>query len=252
MSTDHPPSPGSTVGRDDGTDRRPARALAVAVALTLLGLVAGSLLGAVPVLGAVLVGTTLGLPVLVAALVATMVGYALVGGLYARRHLPVRVAVPGRRDLAYVGAGLVGTLVAVTVLSVVVSVAGLEGAPNAVGVVGEGTPVFLLVVAVLSVLLVGPAEELLFRGAIQGRLRRAFGPAGAVLGASVLFGAVHVPAVVGTVGATLVSVGLVTAVSLVLGYVYERTDNLVVPAAVHGFYNATLLVVAYVSLVGTA
>jgi membrane protease YdiL (CAAX protease family) len=58
--------------------------------------------------------------------------------------------------------------------------------------------------------------------------------------------------VVGTVGATLVSVGLVTAVSLVLGYVYERTDNLVVPAAVHGFYNATLLVVAYVSLVGTA
>ena len=253
MSTELPPVGSAvTVDLPDERPERPSgrgRALAVGVGLTLLGLLVGSLLGAVPVVAALLAGTTPGVGVLVAALVLTMVGYAAVGGLYARRYLPVRVAVPTRRDLLYVGAGLAGTLVTVTVLSVAAFALGVEAAPNGVGVVGEDAPVFLLAVAVLSILLVGPAEELLFRGAIQGRLRRAFGPGGAILGASVLFGSIHALAVVGTVGATLVSVGLITAVSLVLGYVYERTDNLVVPAVVHGFYNATLLLVSYVALV---
>lgn len=227
------------------------RALLVALALTVVGLVAGTVLGAVPFVVEVLrTGSTdLGAGILVSSLVATMVGYALVGGLYARRYLDVTVRVPTRRDLLWTVGGLFGTLAAITVLGLVLFSLGIQGAPNSIGVVGEETPTFLLVVAVLSILLVGPAEELLFRGAIQGRLRESFGPPGAILGASVLFGSIHLVAVVGTLGESLVSVALITAVSLVFGYVYERTRNVVVPALVHGFYNATLLTLTYASLV---
>jgi membrane protease YdiL (CAAX protease family) len=35
---------------------------------------------------------------------------------------------------------------------------------------------------------------------------------------------------------------------VVLGVVYEYTDNIVVPALTHGAYNATLFTLAYVSL----
>ena len=227
------------------------RALLVALALTIVGLVAGTALGAIPVVVEILrTGSTgLGTGVLVSSLVATMVGYALVGGLYARRYLDVTVRVPTGRDLLWTVGGLFGTLAAITVLGVLLFTLGIQGAPNGIGVVGEQTPTFLLVVAVLSILLVGPAEELLFRGAIQGRLRASFGPAGAILGASVLFGSVHLVAVVGTIGESLVSVALITVVSLVLGYIYERTRNVVVPALVHGFYNATLLTLTYATLV---
>jgi hypothetical protein len=253
MSTDlSPVDAGVTADLPDpSAERRTGRgrAAGVAIGLTVVGLVVGTLFGAIPVVAALVGGTDLGVGVLVAALVLTMVGYALVGGLYVRRYLPVAVRVPTRRDLLYVAGGLVGALAAVVILSLLVFSLGLEGAPNSVGVVGEEAPVFLLAVALLSILLVGPAEELLFRGAVQGRLRRAFGPAGAIVGASLLFGSIHALAVVGTLGATLVSVGLISVVSLVLGYVYERTGNLVVPALVHGFYNATLLTVSYLALV---
>jgi membrane protease YdiL (CAAX protease family) len=37
--------------------------------------------------------------------------------------------------------------------------------------------------------------------------------------------------------------------SLVLGAAYERTRNVVVPALLHGLYNATLLTLSYVAVV---
>ncbi|MFC7226495.1 CPBP family intramembrane metalloprotease [Salinirubellus salinus] len=244
-----PELPGDDAGRAR-TGRGRVRALFVAVLLTAVGLGAGTLLGAVPVVVEVVRSGTaeFGVGLLVTSLVFTMLGYALVGGLYARRYLRVEVRVPTRRDLLWTVAGLFGTLAAITILGLAAFSLGLQGAPNSVGVAGQEAPVFLLAVAVLSILLVGPAEELLFRGAIQGRLRESFGPVGAILGASILFGSIHLVAVVGTLGESLVSVGLITVVSLVLGYVYERTRNVVVPALVHGFYNATLLTLSYLAL----
>lgn len=41
-------------------------------------------------------------------------------------------------------------------------------------------------------MLIAPAEELFFRGAIQGNLRAAFGPAVAIGATGLLFGLVHV------------------------------------------------------------
>ena len=233
------------------TDR--SRAVLVALGLAVVGLVVGSVLGATAIVAeAVLTGAVLeSNAFLVASAALTMVGYALVALVYARRYgRPIPARVPTRRDLGWVAGGTVLALVTVTALSVLVSALGVEAAPNAIGVVGSERPVLLLALAALSLVAVGPAEELLFRGAVQGRLREAFGPVGAVLGASAVFAAAHAVAVVGTVGATLVTISILMVTSLVLGAAYERTRNVVVPALLHGLYNATLLVLTYVSVVG--
>jgi hypothetical protein len=227
------------------------RAVLIAVALTVVGLVVGTVFGAVPVIYQVVQTGDLALSssTLVASVVLTMVGYALVGGLYARRYLGgVPLRVPTLSDTVWVIGGTVVALISVTALSVLLMGAGIEAAPNSIGVIGAGSPSVFLTLAVVAVLFIGPAEELLFRGAIQGRLRRAFGSTGAVLGASALFAVIHAFAVVGSLGATVTSVAIIGIVSLVLGIAYERTRNLVVPALVHGFYNAVLLVTAYVTL----
>ncbi|WP_276258365.1 CPBP family intramembrane glutamic endopeptidase [Haloglomus litoreum] len=252
---DSPDGPASDV-----TDRRTprgaraiARAALVAAGLTLLGLVAGTVLGLVPVLVEFLLTgeAVFAPPTLLASTVLTMGGYAAVGLWFARRYgvaLPARV--PTRRDVGWVAGGTLLALVGVTTSLVVLSSLGIEAAPNAIGGFGEAMPVLFLALAALSVVAIGPAEEILFRGAVQGRLRATVGPTGAVLGAGALFASIHAFAVVGTLGATLTTVAVIFVLSLVLGVAYERTRNIVVPALLHGFYNATLFVAAYVGTTG--
>lgn len=103
----------------------------------------------------------------------------------------------------------------------------------------------LLWLAVLSILVVAPAEEYLFRGVVQGRLRNSFGPAGAILAASLLFGSLHFGNWVGSPG-TLVGWGLlIAAVGVVMGVLYELTGNLAVPIVAHGAYNFVLFTVGF-------
>jgi len=231
----------------------PVRALLVAVGLTLAGVLVGAGFGLVPILVAVLATGELSpsVPTIAVSLAATMIGYAAVGLGYARRSsLSIPARVPGFRGIGWAVGGAVAAIVLVSAVVALVQALGLEPAPNAVGEVGADAPVFFLVAAVLSVLLVGPGEEILFRGAVQGRLRRAFGPVGAIAGASALFAGIHALAVVGSIGATLVTVSILFVPSIVLGAAYERTRNIVVPALLHGLYNATLLAGAYVAAAG--
>jgi hypothetical protein len=246
VTTDVAGVPESTVGRGR------ARALAVALGLVVLGFVVANLLGAVPLVAElVLTGELLANPAYaVASVVATMLGYAAVALLYARNRLAIPVRRPTRRELA-VAVGAVVAMLALNVgTQVVLAALGFEAAPSGVLDLTGGVPEVLLVFAVVALLVNGPAEELLFRGAVQGRLRRAFGPAAAVLLASIPFAAIHIFAVVGTLGAGLVSVGIIFLIALVLGAIYEYTGNVVVPALAHGVYNAVLFVGAYLFLVG--
>jgi len=91
----------------------------------------------------------------------------------------------------------------------------------------------------LSMALVGPAEELAFRGFIQRGFENSFGKAGGLVTASVLFSLLH---------------GLnspraiipVTIVSLALGYVWQKTDgNTTTSAWMHGLYDSIVLAIAY-------
>lgn len=246
--------PGDVTARGDRRGARAvARAALVAAGLTVLGLLAGTVLGLVPVLAEFLLTgeTAFAPPTLLASTVLTMAGYAAVGLWFVRRYgvaIPVRRLT--RRDVGWIAGGTLIALAGVTLSLVTLAALGIEAAPNAIGGFGEETPVVFLALAALSVVAIGPAEELLFRGAVQGRLRATVGPVGAVLGAGALFASIHAFAVVGTLGATLTTVAIIFVFSMVLGVAYERTRNIVVPALLHGCYNATLFVFAYVGTAG--
>jgi len=160
----------------------------ITVLAFLVSLVAGvAFIVPMFVLGYDLAGTA----VLLGATAAGQVAFLAVGYAYVRvRDVPVPVRRPSKRDLVVILAGVVLALVVATGLSVLLSV--LDLVPDSViGDVATTDPTFLLGLAALSVVLVAPAEELLFRGAIQGRLRQRIGPIPAVLGASLLFGSMH-------------------------------------------------------------
>lgn len=107
--------------------------------------------------------------------------------------------------------------------------------------VAAGDPVnYYVAMIVVSLLVVGPVEELLFRGAVQGGLRQAFDALPAILIASLLFGVIHLPAVEGALAEQIAYVGVVVALGCLLGYLYERTDNVLVPGLAHGAYNAAV------------
>ena len=126
---------------------------------------------------------------------------------------------------------------------------GLTTAQNqAVVPAGDPAAYYLAMIAV-SLLVVGPVEEVLFRGVVQGGLRRAFDAAPAVLLASLLFGLVHLSALEGTAGQQWAYVAVVVVLGCVLGVLYERTDNVLVPGLAHGVYNAGIYAVLLASTV---
>lgn len=162
----------------------------------------------------------------------------------------LRVSAPGVWTVLAVVVGyllLVGLYFGVNVLMTAFDV---PMASSDIVRTGFRNPELLLLLVPLSVLLVGPAEELLYRGVIQGRLRRAIGPVYAIVMTSALFAPIHVFGLSGSTLGVLAMLGTVFFLSLFLGALYEYTDNLVVPALVHGLYNATQFVLAYLQVTG--
>ncbi|MFB6353444.1 MAG: lysostaphin resistance A-like protein [Halobacteriales archaeon] len=239
----------------DGDDQvAQLRAVAAAVGLAGAGLGAAFVvtLAAALVVGAL--GVQLGVVVSVVLTLALTAGVAFGGVSVA--YLAYRGRGPstvGLRwlsvpDLAWTGGGYLLALGAALVVSLAVVAAGGEPAPNQLSQLGVEAPALLLLLVPVSLLFIGPGEELLFRGVVQGRLREAFGPAAAVLLSSAIFAGSHFLALVGSAGARLTTIAVLFFPALVLGAAYERTGNLVVPALIHGLYNATLAVLLYVAL----
>ena len=97
----------------------------------------------------------------------------------------------------------------------------------------------LVAIIALSLVLVGPCEELAFRGFVQRGFENSFGKGQGLLVSSVLFGLLH--------GLnTLYAVVPVFVVGLVLGYVWQRTGgNTTATAVMHGVYDAIAIAIAY-------
>jgi membrane protease YdiL (CAAX protease family) len=85
---------------------------------------------------------------------------------------------------------------------------------------------------------------------VQGRLSESWGQWLAIIAATVLFGLSHVPAVTGGFGAQLSYALLAGVLGVLLGYLYIKTDNIVVSAVIHGSYNATLFAGLYLGEIG--
>jgi len=158
--------------------------------------------------------------------------------------------VPGLRDVGVIIGGYFLAFAGVIVGSLIISQFQVETGRNQVADIAIQNPGIILYLIPVMLFVVGPSEELLFRGVVQGRLREALGPVPAILIASAAFAGMHGIALVGgsTVGNLLV-LTLLLSPALVLGTAYEYTDNIVVPAVIHGVYNSTLVLLLYVSVV---
>ncbi|USZ66657.1 CPBP family intramembrane metalloprotease [Halorussus salilacus] len=229
----------------------PVRSIATATGVSALGVVFSVLLS-IPVFVVSLDLVTQ----FVAALVLSELGFvaaALVFLRVTRRGLGyLDIGLLDRRALGFVIAGTVGLFVFRIAAILAAQAAGLPLAGNSVTQLAEeGLLVTLLALVPLSILVIGPAEELLFRGVVQRYLAESLPEFGAVALASVLFALVHVPTTfVATpdplaVGVTL---AILFGLSMLLGYLYVWTDNLLVPILVHGFYDALLFALAYAAL----
>jgi membrane protease YdiL (CAAX protease family) len=97
----------------------------------------------------------------------------------------------------------------------------------------------LITMVGISLILVGPVEELAFRGFIQRGFENSFGKINGLLIASILFGLLH--------GLNSpYSVIPVTIISLFLGYIWQKTQgNTTATAWTHGLYDAMAIAIAY-------
>ncbi len=189
--------------------------------------------------------------------VGTYLGVAAVGVLYLNRHeLPisyVRLRTPSIRDLLWAAVTVLALLVLALAIPVLVARFGLPFTDHSITESIEANPAIALVSIPISLLVVGPAEEFLYRGIIQTRLADVFETDRAVAIAAFLFAFTHILAYFdpGNVAGTLVTiVAILLPLGAILGAVYEYTGNLFVPALAHGLYNAITFGLTYIDVVG--
>lgn len=229
-----------------------------------IGLAAGGFLAAtlLSLLVRILL-TTVGIPTdrtLVFQSMLTLImglAFALVTMVYVRYDdsglLDVRQPSLSKRTLADLGWVIVGISVlflASQAITLVLRNFGLAPGTNQITQIGREQPQLFLVLIVLSFVAVGPGEELLFRGSVQGVLRRAYGPIPAIGLASAIFGVAHVTAVGGSQAGVVGYIVSAFLLGIVLGSLYEYTDNLLVPILIHGAYNAIGFFVKYADVTG--
>jgi membrane protease YdiL (CAAX protease family) len=232
------------------------RSVGTAIGLTYGSIIAGNLL----VLIAVILFSGFGISVTsnpsLQILLSTVLFQGVTFGGIALLYLRVRgldldfvpFAVPSRRGVAVIGVGVFALLSVLVAISLTLSSLGIESAENQVVTVGEQNPEVFLLLIPLSFLLVGPGEELLFRGLVQGILRETLRPSRAIVLASALFASIHLFALTGE--GKIVYIAVAFALAIILGATYEYTDNLAVPALIHGAYNAVQFAGAYLTATG--
>lgn len=148
----------------------------------------------------------------------------------------IRLRMPTLREVGWVVGGIVGAFAASIGVQSALAAFGYEGSEHEVVEMATANPEILLVMIPLSFLLIGPGEELLFRGLIQTKFVNRSGVLPGLVFASVLFAVVHIPAYGGFDSMPTI-IGLFF-ISLVLGGLYEYTENLFVPIVIHGAFNA--------------
>ena len=157
---------------------------------------------------------------------------------------------PDRRDL---GITVIGSLVLIAfmlVAQLLLARLGVSIAENVAIERGRDNPVLFLYYIPLVLLLFVPGEELLFRGVIQGLFRGAYGIVPGVLAASVIFGLIHYPSLVGQ-GSAWIYVGIAGVSGIILGVVYEFSGNILVPILVHAVWNTIVYLTAYLETIGS-
>lgn len=250
----HPPA--------DVTAPTPTRGRAVRSLLVAAALLAVSTLGAFaivesfralqPALG---LGESFALTFIVGGSLATL-WLAVVGVAYVRVR-PVRIHYdlrwPTVGDLPWLVGGLVAIILASVLIDVVGGLLGAGTATNISSAAAVENPVVIYTAfMVVNLVFIAPVEEFLFRGVVQGRLRESFGPVAAITVTAVGFGLAHIPSY-WFGGSDLLSVAVwvalasIAATGAIMGWVYERTDSLLVASLLHGLVNTVGISLALVA-----
>ncbi|MFB6163808.1 MAG: lysostaphin resistance A-like protein [Haloarculaceae archaeon] len=158
---------------------------------------------------------------------------------------------PSLRDVAMVLVGFLGLLALLIGVTQLFQQLGVPSSQPQLLEQADKYPELALYLAVLSLVIVGPAEELVYRNVVQKYLYDVFSPYAAIVAASTVFASVHVWQYADADPlATLNTLAVIFVLALVLGYTYYRSDNLVVPIAIHGSFNAMQFLVLYLQLTG--
>lgn len=234
--------------------RRGVRAIGISLLLAAGGIGAAFVASLLVVLITTATGVRL-TPVLQYGVIFVVGGasFVLVGVAYLRyrslRLAYVRIHVPSLTDLLWAGAGYVSAFALVIISALILTA--LNTTPdtaNQAAQAGMENPILLLWLVPLSLFVIAPAEEFLYRGVIQSRLRETFVPFVAIPLTAAIFAAVHFFSLTGGAGGRVIAISILFFPSLVFGLVYEKTNNLVANIIVHGVYNSTLALLLYISL----
>ena len=244
----------------------PTRALAVAFALAVVNTVVSGLLF-IGVESTVLPALGYGESAVAAFIAGGTVTLAFTAAMALAyiRYRPVRIPVrmPTLREWGWGVAGFLGSVVLTVVFTVFTefiitafgSRIGAEPAtPLVVRALEQNLQVALAFLFVASFLLIGPIEELLFRGVVQGRVREAFGSVTTILISGLLFGLAHSGTYLLGSSEFLSLPVLIALLGIAVngawyGLLYERTANLSVPIIAHALTDGIgALIVAVVTL----
>ncbi|WP_049930340.1 CPBP family intramembrane glutamic endopeptidase [Halosimplex carlsbadense] len=220
---------------------KPGWPRAAAVTAAVVGIVLGALFGTMAFVRW-LTGGDIGLFVVVACgclcAFAAGIAFATAAGFTdsfrvhpRRRHIPVIVGtVTGMYALTWLGM----TIAATIDIPVSLMVPHTSGSPPSAVIAG----------VLVAILLIGPVEELLFRGILMDAISRASDWRTGVGVSTIVFAVLHaVP--LGSIDLTVVVyVACVAVGGGILGIVYHRTRHLGVVALIHGLYDAVIIVAA--------
>ncbi|WP_458209462.1 CPBP family intramembrane glutamic endopeptidase [Haladaptatus sp. NG-SE-30] len=233
-----------------------SRALFAAISLGIGGYAFAAVIVLIAAFGLIAVGIpVLDQPSLLVA-VSVVMGQGVAFGLFALAYLRytgrsfgyIKIRVPTLSDFGWTVGGFIMFYAALIAVSLVLATFGIQSAQNELTTLGEEDPRIFLMLIPLSFLLIGPGEELLYRGVVQERLRESYGRWPAIALASLIFAFVHVFSLQGA--GKLVYLGILFVLSPILGAAYEYTRNLVVPALIHGAFNALQFALAYLMVTG--
>ncbi len=157
--------------------------------------------------------------------------------------------IPIKRMVVWTIIAIVGLLIINMILSMIFTLFDLEMAENAIFQIAEDNPIYILYLIPVMILVVGPVEEFLFRGILQGVLRDTYGLNISLFITSLVFGLIHIPAAGGLHAPAALYVITTFTLGLLLGYIYEEQKSIIIPIVAHGVYNSILLVGYYVYMI---
>ena len=237
------------------------RVVGVAIGLGVLGLILLAIISIIVGGITAAVGLSVGIALVFGTVIGQWLGFMGLSLLYLRRrgldwdHVKRYLGIrrPTLKQVGLIFGAWIGLLIGMVIVGGIGQVlldflgAGDASAEQESTQIFADNPELLPLGIAMMFLVVGPSEEILFRGVVQGRLRERFSAVPAIAVTAVFFASIHASGFIGSLQGVVLGISVLVVGGVVFGVVYEYTENLVVVALLHGFHNSMILVFIYLS-----